>query len=240
MSARLKQDALNNNKKGLFEILSLELLIISSLFILSLFAFGLIAHEVVYEKERWVDDAIFSFFSSFSGNGFIETMKFFTFFGSSQFLLPAYIILITYFIIKKMFRYSIHIAMISISSTALMLVIKEITHRQRPDSPVIIGITTFSFPSGHTLSSFIFCSILIYIIWRGNLKPLFRWIYSILLFSFAVTIGISRIVLKVHYPTDVIAALCLGFAWVVLSFWILTNMSKKSALKNLEQVEIAD
>ena len=64
MSARLKQDALNNNKKGLFEILSLELLIISSLFILSLFAFGLIAHEVVYEKERWVDDAIFSFFSS--------------------------------------------------------------------------------------------------------------------------------------------------------------------------------
>jgi membrane-associated phospholipid phosphatase len=124
-----------------------------------------------------------------------------------------------------------HIAIIGSCSTALMFALKEATHRPRPAFPLIQGITNFSFPSGHTLSAFIFCSIFIYIIWYGRLREEFKWLFCTLLFLFAVTIGISRIVLKVHYPTDVIASLCLGMVWVILSFWILRRLSKRQALK---------
>ena len=228
-----RMEVQTNNKKRFFEMLSLELLIISSLFIVSLFTFAFITREVVYENKRAMDDEIFSFFSAWSGNGFITLMKFFTFFGSGQFLFPAYLILIIYFAISKQFRYCIHIGLIATSSTALMFAIKHITHRHRPAFPLIAGVTNFSFPSGHTLSSFIFFSILIYVIWRSHrFNNLVKWVCSVCLVLFAILIGISRIVLKVHYPTDVIASFCLGFAWATFSFWIMRRISKKNALKN--------
>src|SRR5437868_5550172 len=83
----------------------------------------------------------------------------------------------------------------------------EVVFRQRPDLPLIKNITTFSFPSGHTFSSLVFCSILIYIIRHSKWKMIYKWITSILLLLFALTIGLSRIILKAHYPTDVFASL---------------------------------
>ena len=130
---------------------------------------------------------VFAFLSSYSSEGFLQTMKFFTFFGSIQFLLPAYILLVLYFFIKKKFRYCIDISIISISSTGLMFGLKELFHRQRPDLPLIKSITTtYSFPSGHALSSFIFCSILIDLIWESTLERVWKWVASILLLLFSI------------------------------------------------------
>jgi undecaprenyl-diphosphatase len=218
---------MQNKSKKLLKLIPLKVFLVSILFIVSLFIFALIADEVVLENEKVFDGKIFAFFSSFSTPGFIQAMKVFTFFGSSQFLFPAYIVLVAYFFFRKKFRYGIDIAIIGLSSTALMFSLKQIFHRQRPDLPIINGITTYSFPSGHTLSAFIFCSILIFIIRHGKWKPLYKWLISILLLLIAITIGVSRIALKVHYPTDVIASFCLGIVWVILSLWLLQRINRK-------------
>jgi membrane-associated phospholipid phosphatase len=218
-------------KKGVFRFLSIKLVMVSSLFIFSLLAFAFIAHEVVYENEQFFDNKVFSFFSSLSSPGLIRVMIFFTFFGSSAFILPAYILLIFCFIVQKKFRYGLDIAIIAVSSTVLMLALKEITHRHRPALPLIQGITNYSFPSGHALSAFIFCGILIYIIRHSLLIPLYKWLCAVLLVCFAITIGISRIVLRVHFPTDVIASFCLGILWAFLSLWVMRMISKKNNFK---------
>ena len=219
------------NKK-IFEIISLKVIIVSILFVLSLFFFALIAHEAVLENQKAFDDKVFAFFSSISTPDFINTMKVFTFFGSSLFLLPAYFVLVGYFVFRKKFRYAIDISIIGLISTALMFTLKQIFHRQRPDLPIIKGITTYSFPSGHALSSFIFCSILIFIIQYGKWKSVYKWIATFLLLIFSITIGISRIALRAHYPTDVIASFCLGIVWVILSLWLLSKINRQYMVKS--------
>ena len=154
-------------------------------------------------------------------------MRTYTFFGSGNFLFPAYVVLVGYFFFTRKFIYGINIAIIGLTATALSNVFKEFFHRQRPAMPLVEGITDYSFPSGHALSFFVFCSVLILLVQNGNWKTFFKRLASVLLFLLALLMGISRIILKVHYPTDVIASFCLGIAWVILSFWLLTLLDRK-------------
>lgn len=212
--------------KGVFRFLSLKIIIISFLFVGALVSFAFIAHEAVYENEAAFDNKVFAFFGSITTVGLISVMKGITFFGSSNFLLPAYILLISTFILMRKFRYGLHITVVALSSTGLMLALKELTHRQRPQLPIIQGITNYSFPSGHALSAFIFCGIFIYIAWHSIRSKLLKWLCIVLLFLFAMAIAVSRIILKVHYPTDVMASFCLGIVWTILSLWVMRRISK--------------
>ncbi len=225
-------------EQKIIEVLSLKVLIISLLFIVSLFVFAFLAHGVVLGKQRSIDNKIFSFFDSFTTPGLVKLMTFFSFFGSVYFLVPAYVVLIGYFFLKKNFRAGIDIAIIALSSTAMMFGLKILFHRVRPNLPIIQGIHTYSFPSGHALSSFIFCSILIFIIRNSTSKTAIKWIVTIGLLLIAITIGVSRIILRMHYPTDVIASLCLGIVWVIISFSLLRKINLRFLIKdNLSPAE---
>lgn len=221
--------------KRVLKWFSLNVVISICLLITGVFVFVSIADEAVLEHENRVDGIIFSFFDSITTPGIIHGMKLFTFFGSARFLFPAYAILVGYFLITRKFSYAIETAIIGLSSQCLLYALKQIFRRQRPESSLIKNISTYSFPSGHTFSSIIFCSILIYIVQRSNLKSNFKWLLSILLFLFALTISLSRVVLKVHYPTDVFASMGLALAWIVLLLWLLSKINKrliKNAMKS--------
>ncbi len=214
----------NKNKKVL-KWFSLNVIISICLLIAGVFVFALIADEAVLEHENRVDGIVFSFFDSITTPGLIKVMKVFTFLGSAPFLFPAYVILVVYFFIRKKFIYAIEIGIIGLSSQCLLYALKQIFHRQRPGASLIKNLTTYSFPSGHTFSSFIFYSILIYVVQHSKLKTKYKWIMSILLFLIALTISMSRVVLKVHYPTDVFASLGLALAWVVLLLWLSSKIN---------------
>jgi undecaprenyl-diphosphatase len=203
----------------------IKTLLVSVLFIISLFVFGYIAHEVVAEDEHSFDDAAFAFFSAHTTRGLINVMRIFTFFGTTYFIIPAYVVLIVFLLFTRRRSDAINVAIIAASSTLLMLALKQFFHRQRPDLPLIKTLTNFSFPSGHALCSFIFCSVIIYLVDKGNLQLKWKWIFSILLILFSIVIGISRIVLRYHYATDVLAGFCVGFAWVIFSLWLAKKLT---------------
>jgi len=144
-------------------------------------------------------------------------------------------LLILYFLIRRKRSYAIDIASVGISSTLLMVVLKNTFQRQRPNHPIFTALTNYSFPSGHAVSSFIFCSVLIYIVWNGHMKAAWKWILSILLVLFAVCIGISRIVLRYHYASDVLAGFCIGFVWALLSLWLLKKFRRSHRNAEPEQ-----
>lgn len=224
-------------KKLIREIITeieLKALLVSLLFIICLFVFGYLAHEIVGENETAFDEKAFHFFAAFSSPRFITINRIFTFFGASYFSISAYIILLTILFISGRRSDGINIAIIAISSTALMFLLKEFFHRKRPDLPVIRTLPNFSFPSGHALSSFIFCSVLIYLIWKGALHTSWKWILSVLLILFSVCIGISRIVLRYHYATDVIAGFCLALAWVIFSLWLERKLTPRKVELQLD------
>ena len=93
--------------------------------------------------------------------------------------------------------------------------LKELVARARPDlfAPLVSSPTDGSFPSGHMTQAVAFALAFLLLgrrrEWRG-LPAL-----GVLLALIAVSVGVSRVYLQVHYPTDVAAGLLLGLAWVL-------------------------
>ena len=185
--------------RQLLKQLPLKILFIVGLFIVALLLFSLITDEVIFDKEYEFDNKLVEFFAPYSEERFLRVMRVFTFFGSGKFLFPAYVLIVALLFIKRKFAVGLHIGIIAITSTVLSHGAKRIFQRARPDLPLIESLKTYSFPSGHALSSFTFCSILAYLVWKSRIHLMWKWILSILLFLFTVTIGLSRIVLKMHY-----------------------------------------
>ena len=218
--------------RGLVTEIQIKTLLVSLLFIISIFVFGYIAHEIVGENETAFDEKAFHFFAGFNSPGFITINRILTFFGASYFSISAYIILLTILFLSGRKTDRINIVIIAITSSALMFGLKEFFHRKRPDLPLVRTLDNFSFPSGHALSSFIFCSVLVYLVWKGGLHTAWKWVLAVLLILFSISIGISRIVLRYHYASDVIAGFCLAVAWVIFSLWLEKKLtSRKTELQ---------
>ncbi len=101
---------------------------------------------------------------------------------------------------------SLHLAATGLVSLGLYKALKRVTRRPRPfvaDARIhawIAPLDEFSFPSGHTLHAVAFTFIAV--AWF----PLLAW----LLVPFAISVALSRVLLGLHYPSDVLAALAIG------------------------------
>jgi|SRR5450432_2805158 len=203
------------------------------LFLAVLFVFVAITDEIVLEHETGFDQHISQAILSLESPFTTRLMEVITFFGSANFLFPAYLVLIIYYLFRKNIKLALDITMIGLGSTAILFLLKEIFQRQRPLNPLIRNVTGFSFPSGHSFSSFTFFGLLIYILWKTGIKKGLKILVAIVLFLVATAIAFSRVYLRVHYPSDVIAGFCLSIIWLMLSLWILHKADKgKSYSKN--------
>lgn len=217
--------------------ISLRLIVATLLFLLALTAFYIITDEAVLENETQFDTFVFQKLSWLISPAFTRVMTAITFFGSSYFLLPAYIVLTAYYLFfKKNTRISLNVASIGLTSTAVLFSIKSIFKRHRPLDPLIKNVKGFSFPSGHSFSAFTFYGLLIYIIWQTEISKPAKWILSVFLFLFAGSIAFSRVYLHVHFATDAIAAFCMCIIWLTISLFVLNKINYKSDIKQPKEV----
>ncbi len=210
-------------------LLSLELIVVLSAFFAALAAFVFVARMVFLKEKKELDTNIFNYLENYISNVNTNVMQVFSFLGAHQFLIPANLLLVFYFlVIRKERWYSIKVPVISLSSLLLMLVLKQFFHRDRPLVPLLQAAKGLSFPSGHALMSSTFYGLLIYLVWRNIQNKTVKWLITILLLLIIFFIGLSRIYLRVHYPTDVMAGFCLGVIWLILSISILNRMERIS------------
>jgi membrane-associated phospholipid phosphatase len=196
-------------------------------FLAALYTFAAFAHELFLEKEDELDRRVFRFLSDRFSRDTYDFMRFFTFFGKPHFLVPAYLALIGLYLFLKKKAIALEIAITGISSMLLLFGLKQLFRRNRPQLPIFEHLPGYSFPSGHALMSFVFCSLLIFLVWRSTLKKGWKWPLTVILLLFSLLIGVSRIILQVHFASDVICGFCLGYVWVFLSFWLLRKMERK-------------
>ena len=115
------------------------------------------------------------------------------------------------------------IAVIAGGTTDLLM--KVIVSRQRPQVVThLAAVDTFSFPSGHSVMSAVIYLSLLSIVFSLNLKRSIKiyFLYSALILIFLV--GISRIYLGVHYPTDVLGGWALGLSWCSVSAMLVQKL----------------
>ncbi len=67
---------------------------------------------------------------------------------------------------------------------------------------------------------------------RNTVKRVWlKWLLTILLLLLILTIGFTRIYLRVHYPSDVFAGFAIGFLWLVISIRVMDRVEKFSKRK---------
>ncbi|HEY0066913.1 MAG TPA: phosphatase PAP2 family protein [Flavisolibacter sp.] len=213
-------------------LLSAEMLVVLAVFMTSLVAFVLITRRVFTLGSEEFDHAIFDYLEQYVTPATNRVMKTITFFGTHEFLIPANLILIAWFLfVRKHKWYSIKIPAIAISSLLMMFGLKRLFGRERPPIPLLEEAKGLSYPSGHALMSMTFYGLIIYIIWHSIKNPTLRWALISILLIWIFLIGFSRIYLRVHYPTDVMAGFAMGFLWLVTSIWMLKQIEKYSRRK---------
>jgi len=86
----------------------------------------------------------------------------------------------------------------------------------------------WSFPSGHALGSIVFYGMLAYVLLR--LLP-YRWHRTVIFFTVLLIglIGISRVMLQVHYLSDVVAGYAFGLVWLLLCMGIAERLRLRAA-----------
>ncbi|MDQ6845249.1 MAG: phosphatase PAP2 family protein [Bacteroidota bacterium] len=202
------------------------------LFLLTLFIFVTITDEIVLEHENGFDTFVAHAILSLDSPSLTKILIAVTFFGSSSFLFPAYAVLILFYLFRKKWKSALDVATIGITSTALLFLLKDIFKRQRPLDPLINNVTGFSYPSGHSFSSYTFWGLIVYLLWQSKIGHRWKIAATILLFLFATTIAFSRVYLRVHYPSDVVAGFCLSMIWLIIAQWLLHKADKKIIKNN--------
>src|SRR5688572_5043633 len=132
-------------------LLSVEMVIVVSLFVVALSTFLFVARRVFVLRSTEFDFQVFKFLENYISDRNSFIMNSFTFLGKHDFLIPANLVLIAFFLLRKHKWYSIKVPAIALSSLGLMFVLKNLFNRPRPDIPLLYEAQGLSFPSGHAL-----------------------------------------------------------------------------------------
>ncbi|MFC6259631.1 phosphatase PAP2 family protein [Levilactobacillus fujinensis] len=103
-------------------------------------------------------------------------------------------------------------------------IIKNIVQRPRPTVNRLVAASSYSFPSGHAITAMLLWGSLIVLLgWSLRQHHNWRWFGTLVLGLWIVCIGLSRVYVGVHYPSDVVAGWSLGFFLLTVSQWFLTR-----------------
>lgn len=179
------------------------------LFIVSLFIFIINSILVVTNCYQPIDELINLGVSLIRNSNVTEVIKVLTSFGDTNVIIMLNALLIIFIFFKKKYK----LLVIPIASTLSGIIntgLKYLFSRPRPEGIALIAQGGFSYPSGHSAISVLFYGTIIYLLMKSDIK--YKKVYITLLTIMAVIIPLTRIYLGVHYLSDVIGGVSLGFS----------------------------
>jgi len=106
---------------------------------------------------------------------------------------------------------------------------KDFFERPRPDLEHLVSVKSYSYPSGHAMVGMIVYFMIAYLLMEEARSKAGKVIIAVITAILLLLIGASRIILQVHYPSDVLGGYALGYLWVVI--WILLYNYFKKRIK---------
>lgn len=137
-----------------------------------------------------------------------------------------------YFLLKKKLRMMLFLLASVIGGTVANVLLKDFFGRTRPSIvPPLEPTMDESFPSGHSMLSAIVYLTLAAMLAKSTSSTVVKIYYMVIGIGLAVLIGLSRLYLGVHYPTDVVAGWCAGLAWAAMSYTIAAWLQRKGSVE---------
>jgi len=180
--------------------------------------FFIVTIMITTDHIAWFDDAVIRAVQGMENESLTSVMKFFTFIGSS--LMAVILSVLAFFFLMVVLKHRSELIMFLVAvggSEVWNLLLKHIIQRARPNTHRLIEITGYSFPSGHSMAAFSLYGAFAFLVWRHI--PFLAGRIAMMAAGIALTlmIGISRIYLGVHYPSDVLGGYLASAAWLMTS-----------------------
>ena len=169
----------------------------------------------VWEKEVFSFDRSFLLWiHQFANSQLDRIFLFFTALGNPPTVVTIFIMTIAWLAMKRRYSDGIRFTIVCVGGVLIDRVMKLFFAKPRPELwHRLITETSFSFPSGHAVGSMVVYGFIAYILAK-EMQQHKQYIYaaaSLLI----IAIGLSRLYLGVHYPTDIIAGYGIGFIWLI-------------------------
>lgn len=180
--------------------------------LLPLWLFGTLASDVVARETFAFDLPILNWLHQHatpSGDRFMHGMSLL---GYAYGVVPVDVALFLVFLYRRRWSDALFWILAVGGSALLNLGAKPLFGRVRPDLWLSIAPeTTYSFPSGHAMGSMALAAALAVLLWPT------RWRWPVLVGGalFVLLVGVSRVYLGVHFPSDIMAGWAASLAWVM-------------------------
>lgn len=153
--------------------------------------------------------------------------------GSTTILWMATIGVAAFLGLDRRYRAMVFVLVAVLGGWGASFLLKDLFHRERPTSvPHLMPAYFSSFPSGHSMMSaivyFTLGSLLSSMVSRRRLKAFFLIAAGFL----SMVVGVSRLILGVHYPTDVAAGWVFGLAWAGASWHLKHRFDRERIVES--------
>ena len=191
--------------------------------ILLIVSFIVIKNSSLYKDVVNFDYKVIEFFGNINDKRLTAAMSFITNFG--DWYIPIIIIVCIFLFLKNKWYFYL-ISGSYLFSGIVVFITKNLVQRPRPLEALIKIPSSFSFPSGHTLTSLVFYMTLFYLMTEKS-NTVVRLIFGLLFSLLICIVAFSRVCLGVHFFSDVMGGFILGIPCLLCSINIIEKNFKE-------------
>ena len=206
----------------------------------ALFAFAKLSEEMVEGDTRAFDEYLLLSLRT-AGNTsdpigpgwFEEMMRDFTALGGTGVLITVTLAVTGFLIIARKRQMALTVAVSVISGMLLSQTLKWGFARPRPDLvPPLTQVYSQSFPSGHAMVSAVVYLTLGVLLARTPIRSAIKAYLLFIAILLTLIVGISRVYLGVHWPTDVLAGWAGGAAWALICWLAMLWLQSRGKVES--------
>lgn len=135
---------------------------------------------------------------------------------------------------RKWYHEAIIVTFVTFSTPIVNIIIKHLFSRPRPDVNLLIEISGYSYPSGHTMYATSLYGITLILFWKRCKHAWQRILLLSITLIMIISIAFSRIYLGVHYPSDTIGGFFLSLLIISLTLYIYLLIQERAEQNSVE------
>jgi undecaprenyl-diphosphatase len=191
---------------------------------LPLWLFGELAEDVIEGEPFGFDEPLLRLAHAASGPEADAVFLALSAVGFGWGVIPVDIALVLGLSLRRRFREATFAALALGGSALLNIVAKHSFRRDRPALwESIAPESTYSFPSGHAMGSATLACTLVALAWHTRLRAP----ALVLAIPFVAGVGLSRVYLGVHYPSDIVAGWTAALAWTIAVYFAVYRRGQR-------------
>lgn len=201
-----------------------RLLLVFAGLLLPLWGFGALVEELHEGEPFFFDAPLLWLARDLAGAGWDRAFVALSALGYGYGVIPVDVLLILGLAWRRWVREGLFAGIAIVGSALLNVAAKHAFARARPALwPSLAPETSYSFPSGHAMGSMTLALVVVLLCWYRRTpggRPL-RWPVAVAAAAFVLAVGLSRVYLGVHYPSDILAGWAAASVWTVGAYGLV-------------------